>query len=71
MKCISLLDNKRNHNTICSIYPKAKLNRQLFSFSNTRASRVFWGYACRYLGILKMFTIQWIKVFPYYCWQLF
>ena len=41
MRCISLPCDKTKHNIICSICPRAKLHRQSFPLSNTRASRIF------------------------------
>lgn len=66
MRCISLPCDKRNHNIICSICPRAKLHRQSFPLSSSRASRIFelvhvdiWGaYKCTtYNGYKYFLTI--------------
>jgi len=66
MKRLCLPCNQKNHSTICSICPKAKLHRKPFPLSNSRASKIFelihvdiWGaYKCStYNGYKYFLTI--------------
>ena len=66
MRLIDLPCNNQKTNTVCSVCPKARLHRQSFPLSNTRATRIFefvhvdiWGaYRCStYDGYKYFLTI--------------